>query len=83
MLIYSKFKKKTLIAGYFRPSKKRYSRIDLCPNNEFLQVGIVNLKNRKELKPHRHLKINRKISITQEAWVIIKGSICTQREPIL
>ena len=42
-----------------------------------MQIGIINLENKNFLKPHKHLKQIRKISITQEAWIVIKGSIET------
>ena len=77
MLIFSKYKKNKIIAGYYKFKNFKKKRVDICPESEFLQIGIINLENKNFLKPHKHLKQIRKISITQEAWIVIKGSIET------
>ena len=73
MLIFSKYKKKKVIGAYYRLKDFNKERIDICPDGEFLQVGLIDLKNRAFLTPHKHLRQIRKISSTQEAWVVIKG----------
>ena len=73
MLIFSKYKKKKVIGAFYRLKDFNKERIDICPDGEFLQVGLIDLKNRAFLTPHKHLRQIRKISLTQEAWVVIKG----------
>ena len=75
MLIFSKTKKNLPVAAYYKFKKGIKKRIDISPEKEFLQIGLINLIDRKELVPHKHLRNLRKTNITQEAWVLIKGSI--------
>ena len=75
MLIFSKYKKKKVIAAYYKLNDFKKDRVDICPDEEFLQVGLVNLKDRTFLNPHKHLNQIRKIPLTQEAWIILKGSL--------
>jgi len=73
MIIFSKYKKKKVIGAYYKLKDFKKGRVDICPDNEFLQVGLVDLKDRNFLSPHKHLRQIRKISLTQEAWVILRG----------
>ena len=59
----------------FRNKKIINKRNNLCNENEYLQVSTQKLKKNFEIKPHIHLKLNRKTTITQEIWMIIKGKI--------
>ena len=77
MLIFSKYKKKQIIGAFIKLKNFKKNRIDICPENEFLQISLINLANKNFLKPHKHLKLNRNTSITQEAWIVLKGSIQT------
>ena len=73
--IFSKIKKKKLIHVFYR-SKKNLDRINLSPNNEFLQASIIKFKDKKIIKSHHHLKhgiIKLKRPI-QESWILLRGA---------
>lgn len=78
MLILSRAKKNLPIAAYYKFKKGIKDRINISPENEFLQIGLISLLEKNELAPHKHLKNIRKTNITQEAWVLIKGSVSSQ-----
>ena len=50
-------------------------RIDISPENEFLQLAILNMNKGKTFKPHKHQPCNKQVTITQECWIIIKGAV--------
>ena len=72
--IYSKINKKKLLHIVFRLTKKN-QRINISPENAFMQVCYLNLNKVKKFSPHKHFwKKNREIkSIVQESWLVIKG----------
>lgn len=72
--IYSKINKKKLLHIIFRPTKKN-QRINISPENAFMQVCYLNLNTDKKFSPHKHFwKKNReKKRIVQESWLVIKG----------
>jgi len=50
-------------------------RQDMCPADECLQMACFKLDNGKTFKPHKHITKNVQHDITQESWIIVKGSI--------
>ena len=56
--------------NYIKSGSQFYSN-----NNEYLQ--FISLKSNSDfiVKPHKHLLNHRKTSLTQEAWIIIKGKV--------
>ena len=50
-------------------------RTDIAPENEFLQVAAMNMSEGQTFRPHKHIRMDRKTTITQESWVIINGSV--------
>ena len=50
-------------------------RKDIIPENEFLQLSSLNLPKNKTFIPHKHVTCLRETNITQESWVVIKGSV--------
>ena len=75
MKIKSKKNNKVNLGIIFENKKTTNKRNNLCNENEYLQISTQKLKKKFEIKPHIHLKLNRKTTITQEIWVIIKGKI--------
>ncbi len=51
------------------------ARINLTPEEEFLQVGFLRLPAGKAVRAHQHLEQVRTTTITQEAWVVVRGRI--------
>ena len=51
-------------------------RIDIVPEDNFIQCSMLNLENNKTFKPHKHIwKERTKNVIAQESWVVIQGSV--------
>ncbi len=73
--IYSKIKKKKLLHVFYK-SKNNFDRINLSPDNEFLQASVIRFKNKKIVRAHHHIKhemIKTRRPI-QESWILIKGN---------
>jgi hypothetical protein len=52
-------------------------RIDITHPSEFLQLAIINVKENKGFKAHRHLERKRTIENlrAQESWVVVTGLV--------
>ena len=50
-------------------------RVDISPEAEGLQVAYLTLEQGKTFRPHLHLVRPRMLLQTQEAWVVIQGSV--------
>jgi len=56
--------------------KEEGGRVDVAPENQFLQVAAIQMNSGKTFKPHRHIwKEGEKQIIAQESWVVISGSV--------
>lgn len=76
--IYSKIIPELLLHTVYRMDdviSREEERIDISPNEEFLQVASLRLPKGKTFKPHRHIFQKREINITQESWAIISGKV--------
>jgi cupin fold WbuC family metalloprotein len=73
--IYSKVDQ--LIVAAIVSSPEKPGRINAASDNEILQVSSLHLLQGKEVKSHQHLPTSRSTIGTQEAWVVISGSIQT------
>lgn len=56
-----------------KQSEISYGRKNLTTDEQFLQVGVKRTKAEEFFKPHKHLLCDKRVSITQEAWVILNG----------
>ena len=72
--IFSKINKKKLLHIIFSP-KKNIQRINISPEKEFLQAGLLNMRKGKKILPHKHFwkKNFQKKRIVQESWIVISG----------
>lgn len=53
-------------------------RLDVSPENEWLQVAVIGLDGGASVAPHAHkqrAKRTESAVMTQEAWVVLRGSI--------
>lgn len=51
-------------------------RIDVIPEDNFLQLSTLNLQDGKTFKPHRHIwKDGEQRVIAQESWVVVEGNV--------
>jgi cupin fold WbuC family metalloprotein len=74
--IYSLNKPEVLLHQIYR-NKSISGREDISDPEEFLQVGFLNLNKGTRFRPHQHIwkpAMNEQ-TITQEAWVVISGSV--------
>jgi len=75
MYYYSKINDKKIIFSLFKLCDFKENRIDFTPDTEYLQASCSLLNKNKKIQSHKHKSNQRIINITQEAWLIFKGSI--------
>jgi len=52
------------------------ARINVAPNEEFLQLASLRIGEGKTFKPHKHIyKKGEEEVIAQESWVVIRGGV--------
>lgn len=74
--IYSKIDSKKLLHIIVRASDFVDPRLDIVPEDQFIQCSILRMQNGKTFKPHKHIWKNRtRDVIAQESWVVIKGRV--------
>jgi len=75
--IYSKKNKNKVIHMVYRLESSKRSRVNISPENQFLQVANINLDKNNTFKAHKHVwkKPSYKKKIAQESWVVIKGLV--------
>lgn len=73
--IYSKLDKEVLLHIIYRLDDLKKGRIDIAPENEFLQVAALKLEKGKTFKPHKHIEKEKITNIAQESWLVFKGSV--------
>lgn len=73
---YSKIEKKKLLHLVNRLQEIE-ERIDIVPDENFIQCAALKMQNGKTFRPHKHIKKSRSYSeqIAQESWVVIKGRV--------
>jgi cupin fold WbuC family metalloprotein len=74
-LIFSKQDESSLLLAINRADEITNERTDICPDNEYLQICTKQMSKGVTFKPHRHNKLIRTTDITQEAWIILQGSV--------
>jgi cupin fold WbuC family metalloprotein len=50
-------------------------RTNISPDEEFLQLASIKMQKGQTFKAHRHIIVEKVTNITQESWLIIKGSV--------
>ena len=73
--IYSKVKTDKLLHTVFRLDDVSGHRVDFTSEDKYLQGAVICMDAGKEYSPHRHIKCERHTDITQEAWVVFRGSV--------
>ena len=74
--IFSKVDTKKLLHIITRKEDITPGRIDIVPEDNFIQCSMLNLENNKTFKPHKHIwKERTKNVIAQESWIVIQGSV--------
>jgi cupin fold WbuC family metalloprotein len=77
--IYSKVEPNKLLHVIVRKEDLTKGRIEVVPENNFIQCALLNMDEGKTFKPHRHIwKERTRNVIAQESWIVIQGSVrCT------
>ena len=73
--IFSKVESNTLLHLVGSINNLNVNRIDIAPENEYLQLAILKLPNGKTFKPHKHILHEKKTNIAQESWFVYKGKV--------
>jgi cupin fold WbuC family metalloprotein len=58
-------------------STQKECRIDIIPEDNFIQCSLLKMENKKTFPPHKHIKKDRHYpeQIAQESWVVIRGRV--------
>ncbi len=77
--IYSKTQPDTLLHVIVRKEDLTPGRIEVVPEQHFIQCALLNMEKGKTFKPHKHIwKSRNRMVIAQESWIVIQGSVkCT------
>lgn len=61
----------------FRKEDIKKGRIDVAPEEQFIQVSALSLEKGKKFRPHKHIwkKPNFLQHIAQESWCVIEGKV--------
>lgn len=51
------------------------NRIDIAPEEEFLQLALLRLPFGKTFKPHKHIINEKTTNIAQESWFVHRGKV--------
>lgn len=73
--IYSNIDKNLLLHTVYRYNNISEQRVDISPENEYLQVAAFELPLHKTFRPHKHNLCQKIVTIPQESWVILRGSV--------
>ena len=73
--IYSKAGHLLHVLIYGSREQIKNKRHDFSPDEEFLQVACMSYDAGVSFRPHLHIENNRQTTITQESWVIVRGSV--------
>lgn len=76
--IYSKIQPDKLLHIIHRNSnEENLSRLELVPEENFIQCSFLTMPKGKTFKPHKHIFKQRTYNnqIAQESWIVVKGSV--------
>lgn len=74
--IYSKVDPSKLLHIVVRKEDLKPGRVDIVPEEHFIQCSILNMESGKTFKPHKHIwKPRKRVVIAQESWIVIQGSV--------
>lgn len=76
--IYSKKQPTVLCHMIYTPGENNTKqRVDVAPEDQFIQVSHLNLKKDTTFKPHKHIwkAAPREFVIAQESWCVMKGLV--------
>lgn len=76
---FSKIDPSKLLHVVVRKEDLTPGRVEVVPEDNFIQCALLNMEKGKTFKPHRHIfKEKTRNVIAQESWIVIQGSVkCT------
>lgn len=76
---YSKINPKKLLHIVVRKEDLTPGRVEVVPEDNFIQCALLNMEEGKTFRPHRHIfKERTRNVIAQESWIVVQGSVkCT------
>jgi cupin fold WbuC family metalloprotein len=79
MQYFSKIDPQKLLHVVVRKEDLTPGRVEVVPEDNFIQCALLNMEKGKTFKPHRHIfKERTRNVIAQESWIVIQGSVkCT------
>jgi hypothetical protein len=72
--IYSRIEPGVLLHIVYRLNEIN-GRSNISPNEEYLQLASLKMEKGQTFRAHKHILNDKIIKITQESWVVIKGSV--------
>ncbi len=72
---YSKINKDKLVFCILRKDEITAKRVDLSPDDEFMQVCGRVMSKGTHVPAHKHIETHRKSNLTQESWVVLQGEV--------
>ena len=76
--IYSNIQPNTLLHIITSVDEIKSGRIDIVPEEEYLQLAILKMNKGKTFLPHKHIIKEKITDIAQESWLVYEGKVkCT------
>ena len=76
--IYSKIQPNKLLHIVTSVDEIKSGRIDVVPEEEYLQLAILKMNKGKTFLPHKHIIKEKITDIAQESWLVYEGKVkCT------
>ena len=76
--IYSKIQPNILLHIVTSVDEIRSGRMDVVPEEEYLQLAILKMNKGKTFLPHKHIVKEKITDIAQESWLVFEGKVkCT------
>ena len=64
-----------MLHAIVRKSDFSESRIDVSPEDEFLQLAMLKFDKGKNFKAHKHIFHEKTTNIAQESWMVVQGQV--------
>lgn len=64
-----------LLHAIVKKSDFAENRIDVSPENEFLQLAMLKFDSGRKFKPHKHIFHEKTTNIAQESWIVVEGQV--------
>ena len=73
--IYSKIQPNKLLHIVTSVDEIKSGRIDVVPEEEYLQLAILKMNKGKTFLPHKHIVKEKITDIAQESWLVFEGKV--------